>query len=312
MKPFTSIVAALAAIALLGIGTAPLASAGALTSVRQLDGAIGFSPTDVDPPSLVVSDTGFPLIANSYSPLETPPPVASYIGDAGNGRFGANVDVRGGNFASSHILYSETVTNSTDHDVDLTFSFYLRPGQVQLVGTPTDRFWEGSADMSAGIVWDKPDDVDFAPTIWAVSASIVGDSVGGLFPETHTEKAPGFEFVATDTGFTYAAYEYSLALGKLGAGQTKELQYFMDVSGFYREDAPCNCNRSAFAAIVDDGGHAAVGAFDPLSLGGTPGIHYLAVVPEPETWAMFGLGLIALFGAARRRAGVATRECCAG
>ncbi len=314
MNAFTPRIVALAVVAALGAAAALPASAGPLTSVKSLDGSIDFAATQFDDVLPVQSDSSTTLISNSFtspgSPFST---TASYIGDTANGRLGVNVDVANGNYAASHASYTEVVTNTTDHDLDLSFSFYIKPGQVQFVGTPSpdSAFWEGSAALRGAIVWDTIDNIEFSDPIWGFSASAFGDSLTGVGLDANTDNAPGFKLNAGDNGFTYDAYQYTLSLGKLGAGQTRELGYFLDAEGFYNE-AFCGCTTvTRFSALVEGpvGGHVSVGAFDPSGIGGTPGVQYLAVaaVPEPQTWAMLGVGLLVAAGAARRRGQLSLR-----
>ena len=202
MKPFALRAVALAAFAAACVLAASPAMAAApqLISEKTVSGAILFGATDSVPPQLVISNSSDSFISGRF-PDPPGTPTARYIGDTGNGRLGANVDVANGNFAASQVNYTETVTNNTNHDLDLYFSFYLKPGQAQLVGTPTDgTFWEGTANFRGDIVWDTPENFADAPSIWSVSANMLGDSANGFFNSTDTSLAPGFKFVATDTG----------------------------------------------------------------------------------------------------------------
>lgn len=316
MKPFTPRFVALAAFSSCCMVMAPVPSSAAtppFTSEKAFYGAIDFQQTQLDPIDFnVVHDAGFPAIANSY-PAVPARPVASYLGDGDNGRFAANVDVDGGRYAASRVLYTETVTNASDHALDLTFNFYLRPGQVQVLASPTAAYWEGTASMFAGIAWDTPERVAFTPLIWTASADVLGDANSGFSNISDATLGPVFErpdfvFKATDAGFTYDAFQHKIHLATLGVGETKVLEYFMNVSAYYSEQQGCGCEPGTFAAVRDVAGHSVAGAYDPFGIVETRGIKYLAVaVPEPQIWVVLALGLIAVVAVARRPAAVGAR-----
>ncbi|MFO1320240.1 MAG: PEP-CTERM sorting domain-containing protein [Burkholderiales bacterium] len=201
----------------------------------------------------------------------------------------------------SELVYEAVVTNTTDGAIDLDFRFFIGRGRVGIDHQTYGDSFSASAALDATITWgDTP--------LWRVYLGMTGSGAPGEFGgiESYTPtiersaSASAFSASASGSNIYYDPYAGTLGLGLLGAHESKVLSYRIAASGYYTTDAEID--------MYGYGGQAVVGNTDPFDFSGRPADEFgnplpggVQAVPEPETYAMLSVGLVALGVAAHRR-----------
>lgn len=214
----------------------------------------------------------------------------SYYGEPSTGTTVLRLLAGDGIRATSSLIYTAQVTNTGTQAIDLSFSFFIGNGRVRFDNYFNGDF-TGDARLTGNISWG-------GTSLWGIDLATTGsnDGSGAVFDTTYTPSGAASDFSVYDNGdsLTYDAYAKTLGLGLLGAGETRQLVYTLEAEGFYT-----GTNDTDFYGY---GGQAVVGAFDPFGFDGRPEdfVGGVAAVPEPETYAMLGIGLATLALARRR------------
>lgn len=201
----------------------------------------------------------------------------------------------------SELVYEAVVTNPTDTPMDLNFHFFIGRGRVGIDHQSYGDAFSGSAALDATITWN---DVELWRVYLGMTGSGTFDGVSSIetYSPTIEKSASAAGFTAYESGSNiyYDPYAGTLGLGILGAHETRTLTYRVAGSGYYTTDAEID--------MYGYGGQAVVGNTDPFDFEGRPVDEFgnalpggIQPVPEPETWAMLGVGLVALGVESRRR-----------
>ncbi len=265
-------------------------------------------------------------LSNNYSPVATsgpldPSPISGnaqfsgpfgqssfYFGDIGTGATNIRVLTalpNKGNVVETTLVYTALVTNDTDRYQEVSFSFFIGNGRVGVnapnggssSGLPIT--YAGQASLVSAIEWG-------GDRVWGVDLSV--DTARD--DRTVIAANSAADFVTHEYGddaIYYDSYSGNLGLGLLSPGQSKYLQYNITGTAFYTSE-------NEDAGFYGYGGRAVVGNADPFAFDTTPippsdftGNDQLAfatmtaAVPEPESYAMLGLGLLGVAWVARHR-----------
>jgi hypothetical protein len=280
-------------------------------------------------------------ISDGGSPLASDGPAANVWGSANTGGFfssnfqgvvssgfsrvaSVNNGKNGQGTITTTLTYRELV--SAPFNGFAAFPFHIPASRVaiSLDYDGNVQSFAASGSFMAQISWG-------GQTLWSVSFGLVasGDiatetvSVARVGP-TGTPSAAGFSVGAVDNSMgvylddgiprglsgdaqiASSAYDGLLDLGYVELGEEKELVYTLtavtDFQAVYRD----NSNDGMYGY----GGYAAAGGFDPFGIDFTPNGETAGVtivpgvappIPEPSTYALLALGLVAVVAATRRR-----------
>ncbi|MBL8532724.1 MAG: PEP-CTERM sorting domain-containing protein [Betaproteobacteria bacterium] len=226
---------------------------------------------------------------------------STFYGDLTTGTSAVRVLAGKNRDVLTELVYEAVVTNDTDTDMALDFRFFIGRGRVGIDHMTSGDSFSGSAALDATITWGDTQ-------LWRVYLGMTGSGAPGEFGgiESYTPtvdlSASAQDFNVHDSGSSlyYDPYAGQLGLGILGAHQSKVLSYRVAGSGYYTSDTEMD--------MYGYGGQAVVGNTDPFDFEGRPVDELgnplpggVQPVPEPETYAMVSVGLVALALAARRR-----------
>ncbi len=207
----------------------------------------------------------------------SPGSISTNASNNGSGQYGWG-------YLTSTAKFTETITNTTGQTQSYTFDFHVTGANLYI--RAFDNLSLGYASLSANILVN-------GANVWNTGAFMSTDQGGTLLTTSGAgASAPQHTFSET---MTYS-YDYlgSLSLGSLAAGSSFTINYELSSTAAFNDRNNCGWECYEARASIND----------PFASSAT--VHQVSTVPEPESYALFLVGLGVVLGMRRRRAHAAS------
>lgn len=201
-----------------------------------------------------------------------------------HGELLTNAGLRAGGQAIATSVWHDTIVNHGAASQSYAFHFALSNGQLEVGG------WSGDLSTRDYRATFSAEVLVNGVSVWRTERGLTQDGAG------FHQSASGADIGAgnyTNTGsigtYTLDAYNGTLNLGQVGAGQALDVRYVLTSRSYWNDPDGCAYECGGVQATVSD----------PLGYSGAARI--TSAVPEPETYAMLLAGLGLLGWAARRK-----------